>query len=224
MRSLQDPRISLSIESRIFRFPFPDRGMKSSGDGFQSTPNRKIPRFMTEAQAPRPEPSPPPAGRWRGIVFGLAVGLPTVLIGVVFVVFLYLAYERARQTRSWTPRTCVIEQSAVTWDRTTTHSPIRYRAHILYRYRIAGQSHSSARIKRVDGSSADKKTIERSIADYPPGSTHTCFVDPGDHSFAILEHAPLAPIYTIWFPSLFILGGIGIIIGSIRRSARERDT
>ncbi len=59
--------------------------------------------------------------------------------------------------------------------------------------------------------------MEELIATYPAGSTPTCFINPDDHEFAILEHAPLASIYTIWFPALFVVGGLGIILGGIRR-------
>lgn len=171
---------------------------------------------MNESQAANSATPVPPERQWKGLAFGLAVGLPTMLIGILFVIFLYLAYDRARETRSWIPHPCIIEQSEVSWARHTPHSPIRYRPKIHYRYRIDDQSLTSKRIKRVDGSSSAKKAIEKTIANYPPGSTHTCFVDPKDPSFAILEHAPIAPIYTIWFPCLFILGGLGIIIGGIR--------
>ncbi len=159
-----------------------------------------------------------------GPAFGFAVGVPTTLIGIVFVVFLYLAYQRAKETRSWLPRPCVIEKSEIQWAKTTPHSPIRYRADIRYRYRLGDQSHTSTRIKRVDGSSADRKTVEQVIRNYPPGSIHTCFVDPQNASFAILEHATIAPIYTIWFPCLFILGGLGIIIGGTRSRSTQRNS
>ncbi len=139
-------------------------------------------------------------------------------IGILFSQFLYLAYLRAEETRSWTAVHCLIEESDVDWSKISPNSPLRYFPKIRYRYRVGEQSYLSRRLTRSDGSTSDKAKVKRHVwRPIPSGSTHLCFVDPKDPEFAILEHEPLAPIYSIWFPCLFILGGIGMIVGGARR-------
>jgi len=164
-----------------------------------------------------------PRRHWKGFIFGLAMGIPTILIGILFCQFLYLAYLRAQETRSWTAVHCLIEESDVDWRKISPNSPLRYFPKIRYRYRVGDQSYLSKRLTRSDGSTSDKAKVKQRLAAYPPASTHLCFVDPKDPEFAILEHEPLAPIYSIWFPCLFILGGIGMIVGGARRREDSRE-
>jgi hypothetical protein len=38
----------------------------------------------------------------------------------------------------------------------------------------------------------------------------TCRVHPRDPDFAVLKPDSLAPGYSIWFPALFVVGGLGM--------------
>jgi hypothetical protein len=46
-----------------------------------------------------------------------------------------------------------------------------------------------------------------------------CFVNPADPSFAILEKDSKAVIYTIWFPGLFVVGGLGMAVQALRKKS-----
>jgi len=129
---------------------------------------------------------------------------------------LWTAYSRAKETRTWTPVTCVIETSEIESFLPTPNSPKSYRLNLSYRYRFEGVSRVGTRLKRVDGNSTKPKLVGATAKTYRPGTSQTCYVNPVDPEFAILEHAPLAPLYSIWFPGLFVVGGLGIIIGASR--------
>jgi len=159
--------------------------------------------------------------RWHPLILGLAVGIPFIAMGILFCSYLWGAYVRAKETRSWTPVSCLIEQSDIGWEKASEHSPIRYHVDLRYRYRFADQSRTSTKLKRLDVTSADKRKIEKLLRAYPAGSTLTCYVNPADADEAILKHAPLAPLYSIWFPSLFVLGGLGIVAGGARKSLQS---
>jgi hypothetical protein len=53
---------------------------------------------------------------------------------------------------------------------------------------------------------------------YPPGSAQTCFVNPALPAEAVLEHASRAALYSIWFPLLFVVGGLGMLRGALKRA------
>jgi hypothetical protein len=40
----------------------------------------------------------------------------------------------------------------------------------------------------------------------------TCRVNPHDPDFAVLKPDSLAPGYSIWFPALFVIGGLGMTV------------
>ena len=52
--------------------------------------------------------------------------------------------------------------------------------------------------------------MESRIKEYPAGKTTTCRVNPNNPDFAVLKPDSLAPGYSIWFPGLFVIGGLGI--------------
>ena len=42
-----------------------------------------------------------------------------------------------------------------------------------------------------------------------------CFVDPQNPQLAILKPDSLAPGYSIWFPALFMIAGLGITFNAL---------
>ena len=60
------------------------------------------------------------------------------------------------------------------------------------------------------------------LEQYPVDKKTVCFVnperptDPSKPRQAILAHDTKAAGYSIWFPALFSIGGIGIMVGAIR--------
>ena len=44
----------------------------------------------------------------------------------------------------------------------------------------------------------------------------TCYVNPVEFNSAYLKPDSLAPGYSIWFPALFVVGGLGMVISALR--------
>ena len=93
---------------------------------------------------------------------------------------------------------------------------------VRYRYSVGAQSYVSERIRRVDGPKADREDAEAIREQYTPGQTVTCYVRPDDPQFAILKHDTRAALYTIWFPLLFVVGGLRMAWGAVRAMRRRR--
>jgi hypothetical protein len=72
-------------------------------------------------------------------------------------------------------------------------------------------------VKRVEGRSSHKEGTEERLEQYPVGKEVTAYVNPADPEFAILEHSSKAALYSIWFPCLFMVGGVGMIISALRK-------
>ena len=103
-------------------------------------------------------------------------------------------------------------------ERPTPNSPLAYQAVIAYRYEYGGEPRTGSSVKRVDGPTSHRKRAERLVEEYPVGRKLSCWVDPDDPEVAILKHNTLAPLYSIWFPGLFVVAGLGIAINSVRRA------
>ena len=99
----------------------------------------------------------------------------------------------------------------------TPHSPVGYRFHVAYEYEFGGQRYTSDRFKPVDGPTSHVDRAKARLAQFPSGKAVVCYVDPGDPSEALLKRGSKAPLYSIWFPALFVLGGLGIMGGATRR-------
>ena len=96
--------------------------------------------------------------------------------------------------------------------------PQEFRFRVLYRYDWEGESYDSERY-RLRGSSwssmPDK--AEALVERYPRGSIAECRVNPDSPAEAVLRQESKAPGYSLWFPLLFLVGGLGILIGAWRR-------
>lgn len=137
-------------------------------------------------------------------------------IGALATGALWIAYQRAAETRHWTPTPCLIIASQLLTGRESPHSPTTYRADIRYRYRVNETAYTGTRILRSEGPSNDRGKIEKLLATHPLGTSTMCFVNPAQADFAILQHASLAPLYSIWFPLLFVVGGAGMVVSAFR--------
>lgn len=135
------------------------------------------------------------------------MGLFLALVGLLFTVVLWRSYQRAMETRAWIETPCRVVSSVVLSEHPTPHSPMAYRLGLQYEYEFKGERHIGIKVKRVEGESPHKDTIEALAEEYPGGKKTTCFVNPSQPSEAILQHATKAALYTIWFPLLFVFGG-----------------
>lgn len=146
------------------------------------------------------------------------MGLFLVVAGSIFVGVLWNSYQRAEETRHWTPAEAVIISSVLITDRPTPHSPLYYTADLRYRYTLEGKTWEGTHIQRVEGPSSSRDKADAKVKKYPAGKVVTCYVNPVRKDVAVLEHSTRAALYSLWFPCLFVVGGVGIIWGTLRRS------
>jgi len=158
-----------------------------------------------------------------GRIMMILVGLSLILIGSLFIVLMARSYLRAKEMRDWPVVECVILESAVEERQHDPYSPIEFGHLISYGYEWQGQSHTGKRISlRGEKWSSKRQEAEESLSEYPLGSIQQCHVDPDQPTQAVLELDSLAPLYSIWFPALFVVGGAGILISSMRGLRKAR--
>ena len=92
---------------------------------------------------------------------------------------------------------------------------------IRYSYTFAGNAMTGTRIKRVDGVTAHEENVRKKQEQYPVGLQTTCYVNPAKPTQAILVHDTRAALYSIWFPILFIVGGLGITWNALGGAGRR---
>lgn len=155
------------------------------------------------------------AGRWYLAILGIVLAL----IGGLFVWLLARSYMRAREMQSWPEIPCVILTSEVEERKHDESSPPEFRQNISFGYEWQGEPCTGDHVSLRGSSWSSKRELaEERVAAYPPGSSTTCRVNPAAPDFAVLRPDSLAPGYTIWFPGLFVVGGLMITY----RAARKR--
>lgn len=149
--------------------------------------------------------SSPRAGR----IFLVVLGLLLAAIGGLFVWVMAASALRAKETRSWPQVPCVILVSEVQERLHDAQSPVEYRHHVVFGYEWEGDRFvgEQASLRGNPWSSKRDVVIERASR-LNAGDETLCFVNPSDPAFAILEPDSMAPLYSIWFPGLFVLGGV----------------
>lgn len=167
------------------------------------------------SETPRPSVTPAAAsGRW----FLALLGLSIALVGAVFVFLMARSFLRALEMRDWPRVECVILISEVTEWKHDEFSATQYRHDITYGYTWNGEALTSGRIGlRGNPWSSSREKAAKSVAAYPPCTTATCLVNPAEPSIAVLKPDSLAPGYSIWFPGLFVVGGLGIAVRALRQ-------
>lgn len=170
-----------------------------------------------------PHTTPPngQAGRWYLIILGLVLAL----IGGLFVGLMGRSFLRAREMRDWPEVPCVILSSEVEERRHDDNSPLEFRQDLSFGYEWQGQAHTGDRLTlRGSPWSSKRGLADARVAAYPVGMVTTCRVNPAAPDFAVLKPDSLAPGYSIWFPALFVVGGLGIALrAAFGRSAPQRE-
>ncbi|HEX5790564.1 MAG TPA: DUF3592 domain-containing protein, partial [Luteolibacter sp.] len=100
-------------------------------------------------------------------------------------------------------------------------SPIEYRHELSFGYEWEQKPYTgtSLSLRGAKWSSQEGRAAEIQ-ARYPVGMRTECRVNPADPRVAVIEPESLAPAYSIWFPALFVVGGLGIV-GRALRGARK---
>lgn len=150
------------------------------------------------------------------------IGLLLALAGGIFSWLMWRSFDRARHIDDWPVIPCAILESRIEdrredpdWPETM---PQEFRFSVLYQYDWNDETYESERY-RLRGASW-KSRPERAAAlveRYPRGSVAECRVNPAAPSEAVLEGESRGPGYSLWFPLLFLVGGLGIMVGAWRR-------
>jgi len=152
------------------------------------------------------------AGSW----WLAGMGLMLAVAGAVFTVVLWKAWQRAEETRRWTEVPCKVLSSQLKSEQASPNSPVKHRVIVRYEYPWQGRTWTSERIRRVDGVKSDFSVAEELRERYARGQQTVCFVNPADPSVAILEHDTRAALYTLWFPLLFVIGGLRMMWSALK--------
>lgn len=153
------------------------------------------------------------------------LGLVLAAAGSAFIWLLWRSYQRAQDVHGYPEVEAVILRSDVAERQATADIKTEYKLDLLYGYTYEGQSYTSDRLQlRPNPWSSKKNQIEKLAASFEVGSTVTAWVRPADPEVAVIKPETKAPGYTIWFPGVFVLGGVGMIVGaarSLKRGAPE---
>ncbi len=141
-------------------------------------------------------------------------------IGVLIPLFI-MPMIRVLDARDWQSIPCRVLRSEVRShdsDDSTTYS-----VHILYEYNVNGKTYRTDRYSFMGGSSSGYKRKRLIVDRYPAGSNASCWVDPAQPTEAVLFRG-FSPM--MWFgliPAVFLLVGVGGIVGVMRRKNRVQD-
>lgn len=145
------------------------------------------------------------------------MGLFLALAGLLFTWVLWTSWQRAEETRRWVATPCRIISAQVVSARPTPTSNPAHKAAVRYSYTFEGKAMTGTQIKRVDSASQHEENARKKLEDYPIGLDTTCYVNPARPEQAVLKHDTRAALYSIWFPLLFVFGGLGMAWNAVRR-------
>ena len=146
-----------------------------------------------------------------GRLYLVFIGLATALLGLLFVWLMGRSYLRAHAMRSWPEVPCKILASELKDRRIDPNGATEYQFAVQYGYEWQGQALIGDRHTwRGSLWSSKKEKSAELMKEFPAGSQSTCRVDPSNPTFAVLKMDSQAAGYSIWFPGLFVIGGLGI--------------
>lgn len=163
-----------------------------------------------------------PPNRFASLIGGLILGLVIAGMGAAFCVVLMKGFDRAQETRQWTETPCEIVRSEVIEHQPSPNSPMSYISKVEYYYTYNETDYTGKNVKRVEGPTNHREMADATVAAWPVGKKGTCFVNPSNPTQVILTHNTRAAGYSVWFPGLFVIGGVGIVIGSIRNFIKQK--
>lgn len=162
-------------------------------------------------------PSPPTTSQLGGRLWKIFMGLILVIVGSVLTQYLWGSYQRAKVMDEWIETPCRIVVNSIDDSELNQRGMPKYTLVLVYEYEIDGTSYSSDRYKRLSTEASDPRKLKGKLDAYPVGKETVCYVDPEDKSIAVLRKDTKAALYSIWFPCLFVIGGLGMIATAIFR-------
>lgn len=146
----------------------------------------------------------------------IGIGFAVALVGAVFMYIMWRSYSQVNYTRTWakTPAVMIVSNMNI---RSAEYISKEYSWNVEYTYEFGGEEYTSRfHTPRSAKWTSRKKQIQDEIDARPMNASVFCYVNPASPSQAILEHDSKAAGYSIWFPGLFVIGGVGIMWGAVR--------
>jgi uncharacterized iron-regulated membrane protein len=156
-------------------------------------------------------------------VFLVMLGLIIASLGGLFVVLMGMSYMRAVDQREWPQVQGVVISSEIEDYRHNEYSSKEYRLKIRYDYDWNDERKTGERYGFRGNPKYNKRNkIEDLVNSYPVGKKVTVYLNPADENFTMLRLDSKAAGYSIWFPMLFVIGGLGIALRAIIQNFSHR--
>ncbi|MEO0447237.1 MAG: DUF3592 domain-containing protein [Verrucomicrobiota bacterium] len=156
-----------------------------------------------------------------GLLWMGSMGLFLALVGSFFAWWLWATWKKAGLMDSWAATEARILQSEVRTYQFNEFSRIEFFPFIQYEFLWEGTPQQSEQLRRIPIRSAHQDKAEKWVRRYPVGKRITAFINPADPSISVLKRDSKASLYAIWFPCLFVAGGLGILFASMRSLIRR---
>lgn len=157
-----------------------------------------------------------------GSIYLLGIGLFLTLLGAGFFWLMLQSFGKASDTRQWDETPCLIIRSEVL-PRSIDGITKEYQWKVAFKYQYKGEDLIGEKYKpRGQRWRKSIEEVKAMLEEYPVGARTICFVNPqlpdGPQAQreAILAHDTKAAGYTLWFPALFSIGGLGMMVGAVR--------
>lgn len=152
-----------------------------------------------------------------GKLYFCFLGVILILIGGCFIFFQARSYLKASETRQWPEVKCeiVFAEKAV---RIVPNRSSEFQWQGKFSFAYEGEEWIGSKLEpRGARWTSKEEKVDELVETYAQGKELVCYVNPEDPEQAILKHDSLGAGYSIWFPGLFVIGGIGVIIGLFKK-------
>lgn len=159
-----------------------------------------------------------------GFLFLICTGLLLALVGGFFTWIMWRSFSRAQEMRSWPVVEAVILRSEIEERKIGEAVPIDYRALLEYDY-VYGEKNYTGRNFTLRNNPWSKKRdkAEAVVEKFSEGDVVNAYINPDDPQVSVLKFDTKAPGYSIWFPILFVVGGLGMSGAAVWSLAGGRD-
>ncbi|YCM43245.1 DUF3592 domain-containing protein [Verrucomicrobiaceae bacterium 227] len=158
-----------------------------------------------------------------GLVYLAGIGLALAAMGGLFVAILGRGYLRASETREWSTVPAVVIESRLGERKLGRTVPVEYFHELVYEYRFEEKFYRGERTKRRKNPYLKEKAgVQAEVDRWKVGMKTEALVNPEDPEEAVLEHDTKAAGYSIWFPGLFLVGGLGVFFRALSKMFGRR--
>jgi hypothetical protein len=152
-----------------------------------------------------------------GRLYLAGIGLSLALMGSLFFWLMWRSYDRAQEMQHWPEARCVILSSEIEERRIDPNGPPEFRVNVSYGYEFGGEPRTGDHLTlRGNPWTSKRDVIEERLKEFPAGTSTKCRVDPENPEISVLKPDSKAPGYSIWFPALFVVGGLGIMVRALK--------